>query len=146
MQRASHAIYAAIVRISSEPVRISSELVWISSELVSRISESLIISSFRKTPKLVLQTLIPPWNEDKGELWIFALIKLVVKTAQRTISSEMQPIPKWLEVIHWGINGSVGQKDAETSWKIGWRFTSTNWLFDAEQPRYFQKKNATDMI
>ena len=44
-------ISSELVEISSDLVEISSELVWISSELVSRISELLIISTFRKTPK-----------------------------------------------------------------------------------------------
>ena len=73
--------YSAIVEISSEPVEISSELVRISSELVLRISELLIISVFRKTHKSISCTLNSFWNEEKGKLWIFTLIKLFVKTA-----------------------------------------------------------------
>ena len=69
--------YSAIVEFSSEPVEISSEL-------VSRISELLIISVFRKTHKSVSCTLNSFWNEEKGKLWIFTLIKLFVKTAMNS--------------------------------------------------------------
>ena len=69
--------YSAIVGFSSEPVRISSEL-------VLRISELLIISVFRKTHKSVSCTLNSFWNEEKGKLWIFTLIKLFVKTAMNS--------------------------------------------------------------
>ena len=69
--------YSAIVGFSSEPVEISSEL-------VLRISELLIISVFRKTHKSVSCTLNSFWNEEKGKLWIFTLIKLFVKTAMNS--------------------------------------------------------------
>ena len=69
--------YSAIVGFSSE-------LVEISSELVLRISELLIISVFRKTHKSVSCTLNSFWNEEKGKLWIFTLIKLFVKTAMNS--------------------------------------------------------------
>ena len=76
--------YSAIVGFSSELVEISSEPVEISSELVLRISELLIISVFRKTHKSVSCTLNSFWNEEKGKLWIFTLIKLFVKTAMNS--------------------------------------------------------------
>ena len=102
--------YAAIVRISSKLVEISSELIRISSNLVSTISELLIISAFKKSPKSVSGTLISPWNEAKGKLLFFTFIHLSIKSVLCAISCEILPNPKWLKVVLWGIGGGGCQK------------------------------------
>ena len=111
--------YAAIVRISSELVEISSKLVEISSEpvrnsseLVSTISELLKISVFRKTPKSVSRTLIPPCPEAKGELCVFTFVHPFLKSALRALSSELLHSSTWLQVILWGTSRNVRQKMA----------------------------------
>ena len=102
--------YAAIVRISSKLVEISSELIRISSEPVSTISELLIISAFKKSPKSVLGTLISPWNEAKGKLLFFTFIHLSIKSVLCAISCEILPNPKWLKVVLWGLGRGGCQK------------------------------------
>ena len=103
-------ISSELVEISSELVEISSELVWISSELVLSNSELQIIGVYRKTSKLVTRTLFSLWNEGRGELFIFVLIYLYIKSALYARSSEMFFGSKWLEIILCGIGISVCQK------------------------------------
>ena len=81
--------YSAIVRISSEFVEISSDLVRISSDLVSRISELLIIRTFKNFRKSVSRTLISTRNEGKGDCAIFTLVKLFVKTIMSETSGKI---------------------------------------------------------
>ena len=103
-------ISSELVEISSELVEISSELVWISSELVLSNSELLIIGVYRKTSKLVTRTLFSLWNEGRGELFIFVLIYLYIKSALYARSSEMFFGSKWLEIILCGIGKAYVKK------------------------------------
>ena len=79
IERRRRWITSALVEISSELVRISFELVENSSELVSIKSELLIISIFKNPISLVKSTPVALWNERRGELLCFNLVKGIVK-------------------------------------------------------------------
>ena len=76
------------VEISSAPVEISSELVEISSELVWLIWKLLIISVFIRTRNAVMRRHIPLAHVCSTEFWVFAFIRLFVKTTMGGISVE----------------------------------------------------------